>query len=477
MEANKKLLWLGAFAYAFVLLLFLSPDSYLYDVFGRCDSAWFFMCGKAWMNGMVPYVDFADSKGPLLWLIYGVGYLFSPRSFIGVFWLSVVAYAVTLVLAYKLTRLFAGGRVAVGVLALLPIALLYKRVHYEVRAEDFCYPLSMACLYLSFLVAKEKGRRLFWPAFGIGACLMACLLIKWSIAAMLSGTAFVVLVFSLKRGDCKGILGGLLGLCAVAVPFLVYFLWQGNFSAFVQEYFLNTYTTVSHKPLYMVALENVGPRRLCAFLAFVGGFALSCRRYKLSWWMIVIPLPLMLLAVTPGYFYYYSITMPFTVVPCILAVDMVLQRVSVGRKLFGMGCALVVVVGVAYNFQPLHRRLLRFKKSALRQAYYAMEERMARVENPRVTIYPMDHGTGIVAHALPANKYWAWQNGGTPAMRQEREEALRQRKADFIIVKRASHTDETWLSEEKLAKNGYAFCGITVDQDGLIDLYVYSRKD
>lgn len=476
METNKKLLWLGTFAYAFVLLLFLSPDSYLYDVFGRCDSAWFFMCGKAWMNGMVPYVDFADSKGPLLWLIYGVGYLFSPRSFIGVFWLSVVAYAVTLVLAYKLTRLFACGRVAVGVLALLPVALLYKHVHIEVRAEDFCYPLAMACLYLSLLVAKEKGRRLFWPAFCIGACLMACLLIKWSIAAMLSGTAFVILVLSIKRKDWRGILGGLLGLCAVAVPFLVYFLWQGNFSAFVQEYFLNTYTTVSHKPLYMVALETLShKRKLCIFLVFLVGFALFCRRYKQPWWLAVIPLPFTLLAATPGFAYYYSILMPFMALPCILAVDMVSQRVSVGRKLFGMGCALVVVVGMAYNFRPNYP--LRLKQGKVSQAYHAMEERMARVKDPRVTIYPMDNGTGIVAHALPANKYWARQNGFTPAMQQEREEALRLRKADFIIVKRTSPTDEAGLSEEKLAKNGYAFCGITVDEYGLIDMYVYSRKD
>ncbi|MBQ8521824.1 MAG: hypothetical protein IJ456_10765, partial [Bacteroides sp.] len=67
----KVFLSLGLFA---TLVLFvISPDSYTHYPFGRVDSAWFFMCGKAWMNGLLPYVDFADSKGPLLWLIYGVG--------------------------------------------------------------------------------------------------------------------------------------------------------------------------------------------------------------------------------------------------------------------------------------------------------------------------------------------------------------------------------------------------------------------
>ena len=44
-EDVKALLWL--LLYSFVLLFFLSPDSYLYDLYYHGDSACFFMCGKA----------------------------------------------------------------------------------------------------------------------------------------------------------------------------------------------------------------------------------------------------------------------------------------------------------------------------------------------------------------------------------------------------------------------------------------------
>lgn len=477
MNTNKTLLWLGTFVYAFVLLLFLSPDSYLYDLFGRCDSAWFFMCGKAWMNGMVPYVDFADSKGPLLWLIYGVGYMFSPHSFVGVFWLSVVVYAATFSLAYKLTRLVADRRVVLGVLVLLPIALLFRFVHKEVRAEDFCYPLAMACLYLSVLVAKEKERRLFWPAYGIGACLMASLLIKWSITLMLSGTAFVILVFSLKRKDYKGILGGLYGLCTIAIPFVIYFLWQGNLSAFFQEYFLNTYTTVSHQPLTERLIEkgmHLGGRFfIVSFTVTILGFVIFCYRYKQSWWLCAIPLPFTLLIATPGFAYYYSILMPLMVVPCIVTADIMLERILMRPKLLRLSCVIVVIVGMFLNF---HRHPFRFEQTAERSAYHSMEKIMAQVINPRLTIYPMDNGLGIVAHALPANKYWALQNGYTSSMLAERKEALRKRKADFIIVLRTSRTDKASISEEELSKNGYSFSGVTVSESGQLNLYVY-RKD
>ena len=96
---------IGLTLFSAVVLFFISPDSYFNDMHTRADSAWFFMCGKAWMNGLVPYVDFADSKGPLLWLIYGVGYLLSRQDFIGVFWLSCGCYAATLYVAFLTAEL------------------------------------------------------------------------------------------------------------------------------------------------------------------------------------------------------------------------------------------------------------------------------------------------------------------------------------------------------------------------------------
>ena len=124
---NKIRKYLAFFLYSFCLLLFLSPDSYIYDLYHRCDTAWFFTCGKAWMNGLVPYVDFADSKGPLLWLIYGCGYLLSHYSYIGVFWISCAFYTISFVFAYKLCRMFISKNASILVLALLPLFLFYKK--------------------------------------------------------------------------------------------------------------------------------------------------------------------------------------------------------------------------------------------------------------------------------------------------------------------------------------------------------------
>lgn len=82
------------FLWVYVVLcqMVFNIDSYLYANTGHYDSAIFFQCGKFLMNGYTPYVDFADSKGVLLWIIYGMGYLIHHYSYIGVFWLACLSF-------------------------------------------------------------------------------------------------------------------------------------------------------------------------------------------------------------------------------------------------------------------------------------------------------------------------------------------------------------------------------------------------
>lgn len=64
------------------------------------------MCGKALMNGYIPYEEFADSKGLLLWVIYGVAYLIDHYSYVGVYWVLCLFYWATLYIDYKIARLW-----------------------------------------------------------------------------------------------------------------------------------------------------------------------------------------------------------------------------------------------------------------------------------------------------------------------------------------------------------------------------------
>ena len=141
-------------AYCFIavfiifLLFFISPDSYTHDLFNRSDSAIFFMCGKAWMNGMIPYVDFTDSKGPLLWLIYGIGYFISNYDYIGVFWLSCAMYVGVFTYIFKTVNIFLNDeRLSLFNVLLMSLWLFNPWYHYEIKAEDWCQLFIILSIY------------------------------------------------------------------------------------------------------------------------------------------------------------------------------------------------------------------------------------------------------------------------------------------------------------------------------------------
>lgn len=99
------------------------------------------------MEGMTPYVDFTDSKGPLLWIIYGVGYLISGQDYIGVWILEVLYYSVVSYFAYRIAILLLNEkRWAFLTAALVQIPMLCW-LDDDIHAEQWCLLSLMYLLY------------------------------------------------------------------------------------------------------------------------------------------------------------------------------------------------------------------------------------------------------------------------------------------------------------------------------------------
>ena len=101
----QALVFTSFFVATFLVLFFCIHESYLYSHIFIYDSAWYFICGKAWIEGLKPYIDFADSKGPLLWSIYALAYKLHSYSLVGVLWLASGFYTLTLWFIYKSFKL------------------------------------------------------------------------------------------------------------------------------------------------------------------------------------------------------------------------------------------------------------------------------------------------------------------------------------------------------------------------------------
>lgn len=444
--------------YAFVLMLFLSPDSYLYDLYCRGDSSTFFTAGKAWMNGMVPYVDFADSKGPLLWLIYGMGYLISHHSYVGVFWVSIIFYTATLLFAYKLACLFTDKRTAALTATLLPLFLLRAPWHFEIRAEDFCNTFVMLSLYTTCLVIKNRdanGHSYFRWGGVMGVACMCCLLIKYSIAMMLCSLMAVVLWYALwNRRGVACVAGMVTGLFLTVAPFVVCFLVYGNLGAFIQEYFVNTYLTMENLADETVATLPVtidySWLRQKTYIVELVGLLLFCFIKKAGYWLLPCLLFFFVLGTQKTIAFYMLPALCFLIFTLTIVTDIVLGKRRLPGWLTPLTCIAAAIVTITANSRSLRSEFARWQHT--RQDYCKMGYVMSQIDKPTIIFFPFDTGIGVQADCLPACTQWVGQVGATTEMLEGRQEAVRKGVADFVCIEDSS--DQAMTAEE-LARYGY----------------------
>lgn len=442
--------WVGIFlsVYAVVLMLFVSHDSFLCDITHHRDAIWFFTCGKAWMNGMVPYVDFADSKGPLMWLVYGVGYLLSPRNLAGVWVITCLLYATIYLLLYRIVRLFVSSRrSAVLAVVAMNLSFFFTYMHNETRCEDFNLLFIVWSLYYVCRILYAHDRSCLSSASAVlGVSAAATLLIKYNATVMLLAFAAVVWVAAYReRRLLRSCLLMAAGAAAVLLPFAVYMLAVGCFDDFLYDYFIITpYTLVNAvavrgtvwSRLYLGRETCVPFFTLLGLCVLVFGLVHTRLRTVERWFPLVGLLWFFAVALVNGVCVYYFY-------PCgVFALFGLITVVQEGAS--GLGpirwwlCVVAITATVVAMSLTCRPNIMIWKDSPVRQAMqrYTSLMRSAHVEKPRViyynNIFYIDFGMPL--EALPGCKYWVKQTGATPAMVENQIQAIEHDRADFVFA-------------------------------------------
>lgn len=464
------------------VLFFYSQDSYLYDLYNRVDSAWFFMCGKAWMNGMVPYVDFADSKGPLLWLIYGLGYLISPRDYTGVYWVTCVWYSFTYYFTYKLADIFLKNkRKSVLCAILMTVAFFNPLFHVETRAEDFCLLFITISLYRMSLSLydddHQDDRSTSLSFFWFGCCFSALLLIKFNYAAMQCIFPFCTAIYLLKnkRNIVRPCLYWILGAALTVLPFLTYFLIQGNFDDFINEYFINTTSTIMNikdflinQFLLLYTNKRVIILLICTMLFNILIFK-DLDRFKGV--LLFCSFSFLLANMLLGTIYYFNINSIFLISGFVY----LLKRFNI---IFNINHALLLIVltisPLFYHiFLPTYSfsyKPFKFRRDTMESEHFnAINEIIMEKESPTlINLFSYEYGYGISSEMLPGCKYWAMQNGATEEMIEDQITSIKMLKADYLYIHNSSLLEKYGLSMSKLDKIGYTISYSNNDKEYLL---------
>ena len=417
---------------------------------------------------MRPYVDFADSKGMLLWVIYGIGYLLSPHTYYGVWVLSCLCYGGILYYNYKTAQLFLGDtRRSLAVAMVMPFFYFQYWFHDDVRAEDFCTLFVSVSLYLMLRVLCSNGyvENVRRTGLVLGGCFMALMMIKFNIAAM-QATMILVIIYSCMRSDRSRIVPLMswmaLAMAAVALPFVIYLLLRGSFTAFIVEYFVNTMKTVESEnwqsATYWEELSKAlgNPKYLAMLIALViSGWLASRHIPRLRYAPLMVALFFYAVCTHHTLFHYYKIC-------SVLLIFLPVQFLSYANSRLRTRSIVILAAfilgwGLFENTREdthLYNVWL-WTKNPCKDDFALFTENIQGHRPTILYLYCCDYGYGLPCDALPAGKYWSYQLGTTPEMEKEHLRPLLEGTADYIVINDYKTCQNKGFSHWRICSLGY----------------------
>lgn len=329
----------------------IRPDSY------QWDSALFQVVGKLWADGLTPYVDIFDHKGPLLFWIQRVAYGFSnPR--MALYCIESLHVGIGLALAYGCMRIRLKPPIAFGGAVLTGLFWL-PLMEYGNLCETYCLPWLMLALLLQLRYLCAKRMEHPWR-YGLiyGLCFGANLMIRPNNGILIAAITFVITVRLAVCGQWRCILQNALALMAgilvVVLPFAVYFAIKGAWAEFVYASWTFNLKYAESLKFHLGCQELRGvlfyltPALLCAGL---GVWALLQRKFLTASVLLMASASTLLVTISGvGYAHYFMLHTPL--IP--LAFTLSPELAERGR-LWRMGTAaacLLLVIAIGYADLP-----------------------------------------------------------------------------------------------------------------------------
>ena len=463
-----------------LFLLICTKSSFLYPFNDWVDANAYFTVGKGMMNGLIPYRDLFEQKGPLLFLIHGLAYLISNTTFIGVFVFEVGAFTVFLYYCHKIILLFLDIKYSVmGLPLIAAIVLNMKAFSYGDSAEEWCLPLLTISLFYLLNYLKNKypqpiDNRLVLAIGFLAGCV---LWIKFTLLGFWIGWVFAISILLLLNKEylcvIKSWISFLSGMFLATLPWLVYFGINNSIMDWLETYL---YINI----VYYSAQLSVIERFICIAMETVIGFGLNylfgtvfiigalffMRKndlidYRLS---RIGLLPCILFAFLgaygggTGYIYYFLIFAPFLVLGIITIGWLLTTKYN---DLLTFRRSAVVALLIILTAWPLtikfnhNTDLLGADKRALFQ--YQMADVINEGGGTTLLNYgTLDIGLYTVTNITPNVRFFHKPNirySRFPLIMDEQNRYIKERAVDYVVMVRLASQDSYAMSIPGLYDN------------------------
>lgn len=237
---GKNALWCVGIATA--VLLLCSKSSPLFVFNDWMDANIFFTMGKSMFNGKVLYRDVFDHKGPVLYLLYGIGWLLDHTGFTGVLVLEVLSFAAFLAISLHTAALFAEKPLHPAWTMIPAAAIAASRAYsHGGSAEEFLLPFLAAALY-GLLAVLRQQKKMPLPAVLLQGFLAGCALwLKYTVLGFYLIWVLILAVVYLRHGNHRALAQScgvyLAGMALATLPWVVYFGVHDALKDWITAYF------------------------------------------------------------------------------------------------------------------------------------------------------------------------------------------------------------------------------------------------
>ena len=151
------LLWF-CFLTATAFLLICSKSSPLYPMNDWVDVNCFLTMGKGLLNGMIPYVDLYEQKGPVLYFVYALVALLSRDRMWGQFLLEIITTGLYLFYSMKFAGLYLGkSKARYLILIALAAVLTTSNAFFHGGSVELCYLFLFARSWWSYRCCRCRS--------------------------------------------------------------------------------------------------------------------------------------------------------------------------------------------------------------------------------------------------------------------------------------------------------------------------------
>ena len=223
---------------AAILFCMLSPLNPWENGEASTDSSVFKTVVMYMENGMMPYTDTFDHKGPLIYLLNWLGNRISYYQ--GIWFIEVFSLFITLVFSYKTARFFCSRLFSLGTLVIV-IASLTNYFEGGNFTEEYAMPFIAVSVFIFadyFLNDTITRFRLC----ACGFCFGAVLLLRPNMIAVWFVFCLAVLIRTLKAKDFRELgrylIFFIIGALVIMLPIVIWLVVNGALADMIQTYLL-----------------------------------------------------------------------------------------------------------------------------------------------------------------------------------------------------------------------------------------------